>query len=943
MEVDASTVEEFVEFIEDIDGAEGCEFYLDDGRVAVHDVLQEFSAVFISVKRYEQGRVRWRRLQAGEDGLSRSTYVPGSSHTIRATKAPTPTLPITLQAAPVSRLLDVYTKQLEDARFLRGMPARRVPGCKLPLVDNGAQPYLHADLGDYFTLVGRDETIQHLMAAAARVFATFMNTTASASDIERKEFMLMVIGFPGAGKTTVGSCLSALLREAWLRGTETGAIDAILEDQLGSGRLVTQFKEMVNNVLETGKHLRMYHSLETTRTGGALLLENGLEGAQVLALRSLHAALCPMNTTAYGDFLKELDGIFPGLRNVLAFGDVVDFIRTGLKVPADKRIFLSWFFDEVNKARPQRGRPAASSWIHEAFSAYVQHIKGNRGGLTFPVLTAATTRFSGATMRYTSTENATSIFIPIRPLKEEEVEHITKIFFSRLGDTLDMEKPFELKDGLRKLIKLAGGNPRMLDHLLRGLMPEHPHLEALKFYEKVDQDLTQADLCKTITNAWKRIKGSYYLHYLHDSNYLLVLRALYVALLGTLINRDDLVWPGIYSDKWGFLESCGLVGLLRNEEEPPPHKQVKLSKQEDTKNGMRAFSIMFSPLLIYHLVENLHVAELRHLWPPILDSNPKVKEVSDLMCIVFMIYMGKLFHDREKDTVFEFTLKDILPSNFRVPARMQALKFRLPAGARFGPPKRQPHQIHEAEAFQAFLNDNKKQFYWVGIGNHGPDSFIHLKLVVVEDTLDDFFIFLESKHRECYEGQQARWEQDFLKKTWRIEQWIEDGEYAVIFMTDQALHNVIRKVKKQDKMVVPKVDTCYYGYPQQSPFGLFSAVRHTSMLAAASWSWRGKQTREPFDPTYEPSGNPRGAERRTPPRTRSKTRGQVGRTRSKTPGQVGRTRSKTRGQVGRTRSKTPGQVGRTRSKTRGQVGRTRSKTQGQVGRTRSKGATKRKR
>ncbi|XP_024533443.1 uncharacterized protein LOC112347201 [Selaginella moellendorffii] len=226
--------------------------------------------------------------------------------------------------------------------------------------------------------------------------------------------------------------------------------------------------------------------------GGALLLENSLEGTQVLALRSLHAALSPMNTTAYGDFLKELDDKFPGLRNVLTFRDVIDFIRTGLKVHADKRIFLSWFFDG--------GLRAASSWIHEAFSAYVRHIKGNRGGLMFPVLTVATTRFSGATMRYTSTEKATSIFIPIRPLNEEEVVNVTTIFLSRLGNTLGMERPFELKDRLRNLIKLAGGNPRMLDHLLRGLMPEHPHLDAAKFYEKVNQDLTQTDLRDTIRN-----------------------------------------------------------------------------------------------------------------------------------------------------------------------------------------------------------------------------------------------------------------------------------------------------------------------------------------------------------------------------------------------------------------------------------------------------------
>ncbi|XP_024517980.1 uncharacterized protein LOC112341666 [Selaginella moellendorffii] len=643
----------------------------------------------------------------------------------------------------VSKLLDVYGEKLQRARCFHRMPETRVPTCKLPLLDNGGQPCLRTDLGDYFTLVGREETIQHLMAAAARVFGTFMNTTANTSDIERKDFLLMLIGFPGAGKTTVGTCLSALLREAWERDTKTGDIDGLLEDQLGHKGFVKQFKEMVNNVLETGKDLTMYHSVETTRAGDVTFLEDGLAPEQVLALRCFHAALCPMNTTSYGRFLRQLDDKFPGLRNVLTLGNVIDFIRTGLKIPADKRIFLSWFFDDVNKAQPEPGCPPALSWIHDAFSAYVQHIKDNRGGLTFPILTAATTEFAGATMRYTSTEKALSIFIPIRPLKEHEVVRVTKIFLTRLGNTLDMEKPFELKDGLRNLIKLSGGNPRMLDHLLRGLMPDHLYLDASKFYEKVNQDLTQIDLRNTITTAWGNIKRGFYYQYLKDEKYLLVLRAFYVALLGTLIRREELVWPGSrYKDNWGSLESCGLVGLLHNEE-LPSNEKIKLSRDEDA-----AFSIMFSPLLIYHLVENLHVVELQDLCLPKLISNPKNKEVSDLMSIVLMIYMLWLFHDCEgKGTVFEFRLEEILPSNFCIPATMQALKFQLPAGAKFGHLTHQPHQIHTADVFQAFLRDNSQQFYWVGVGNHGPDSFIHLQLVDAEDMLQDFFLFIESKHR----------------------------------------------------------------------------------------------------------------------------------------------------------------------------------------------------
>ncbi|XP_024517456.1 uncharacterized protein LOC112341495 [Selaginella moellendorffii] len=699
------------------------------------------------------------------------------------------------------------------------MPEKRVPTGKLPLLDNGG---LCTDLGEYFTLVGREETIQHLMAAAARVFGTFMNTTANASDIEQREFLLMLIGFPGAGKTAVGTCLSALLREAWERDTKAGDIDGLVEDQLGDKGLVKQFKEMVNNVLETGRDLTMYHAVETTRAGHVTPLENGLAAEQVLALRCFHAALCPVNTTGYGGFLRQLDDKFPGLRNVLTLGDVIDFIRTGLKVPADKRIFLSWFFDEVNKARPQHARPPASSWIHDAFSAYVQHIKDNRGGLTFPILTAATTEFAGATMRYTSTEKALSIFIPIRPLKEQEVVRVTKIFLTRLGNTLDMEKQFELKDGLRNLIKLSGGNPRMLVHLLRGLMPD---LDASKFYEKVNQDLTQIDLRNTITTAWGNIKRGFYYRYLKDEKYLLVLRAFYVALLGTLISREELVWPGSrYEDNWGSLESCGLVGLLRNEE-LSSNKKIKLSRDEDA-----AFSIMFSPLLIYHLVENLHVVELQDLCPSKLISNPKNKEVSDLMSIVLMIYMLRLFHDHEgKGTVFEFRLEEILPSNFCIPASMQALKFRLPAGAKFGRPTHQPHQIHTADVFQAFLRDNSQQFYWVGVSNHGPDSFIHLQLVDAENKLQDFFLFIESKHRDVYEGQQA----NFERKIWTVKQWMNEGEnYAMVLMIDQALDNLISKVKKSERMVVlvPEVHECLYGYPAQSPFVLAGMSKEQSFV-----------------------------------------------------------------------------------------------------------------
>ncbi|EFJ18149.1 hypothetical protein SELMODRAFT_444706 [Selaginella moellendorffii] len=130
---DDEEMEELVEFIEDIDGAEGHEFDLPDGRVDVYAVLRVFSATSISVKHEEQPRV-WRTLEPRKgDGLSTVKFRAGSSHVIRPTRAlPVTSLKARSDAEICGALNHLFLDDLRDNRQRMGMPPRRQAGAGLP-------------------------------------------------------------------------------------------------------------------------------------------------------------------------------------------------------------------------------------------------------------------------------------------------------------------------------------------------------------------------------------------------------------------------------------------------------------------------------------------------------------------------------------------------------------------------------------------------------------------------------------------------------------------------------------------------------------------------------------------------------------------------------------------------------------------------------------------
>ncbi|XP_024541561.1 uncharacterized protein LOC9657624 [Selaginella moellendorffii] len=451
---DDEEMEELVEFIEDIDGAEGHEFDLPDGRVDVYAVLRVFSATSISVKHEEQPRV-WRTLEPRKgDGLSTVKFRAGSSHVIRPTRAlPVTSLKARSDAEICGALNHLFLDDLRDNRQRMGMPPRRQAGAGLP-------PVL-GDIGLYFTLKGRTETLKHLILSAGRIFATFMNTQDPLDSLLRQNFIMMIVGYPGVGKTTVGSCLSELLLEYWMANKDNPEFNKELGESL-TDDLLDAFKEMISNVVQSEKEVCMYHSLETALDGQLMQREDGLHYEQIMALRCLHAAVSRVDTPEYDACLQKLDEGAPGLKHQLRLDDVIAFIRQGLGFPTGQRIFLSWYFDEANRASDV----GEGTWLQYMFSAYVSWFTFKRASDTLVLFTAATTRYSAASL----SRRAQTLYIPLPPLTNDDVYDIVQEFFDRVASSVRQGARIELSNEWKKVLRFAGGNPRIVSFLLKGLV-----------------------------------------------------------------------------------------------------------------------------------------------------------------------------------------------------------------------------------------------------------------------------------------------------------------------------------------------------------------------------------------------------------------------------------------------------------------------------------------
>ncbi|EFJ18051.1 hypothetical protein SELMODRAFT_420523 [Selaginella moellendorffii] len=376
-----------------------------------------------------------------------------------------------------------------------------------------------------------------------------------------------------------------------------------------------------------------------------------------------------------------------------------------------------------------------------------------RASDTLVLFTAATTRYSAASLAGTSSGRAQTLYIPLPPLTNDDVYDIVQEFFDRVASSVCQGARIELSNEWKVVLRFAGGNPRIVSFLLNGLVSRSFGAIPLeKFNMELQKGLVVTRARALVENASNLFVSQYLEINLQGSperiqgvipgaKASLMLKAIYISQLGTIVSRAAKVWDGRFEDTWGDLEGQGIVGLVEIERGCPTRPPGKVGKVPSavTPNAL-AFRVRYCPVAAYSLA--LVDIIPKGLWPDLTNNSWAVKEDSDVLGFVFMLWLKT-----HLDGGQEFKLSDIIPSHLSLNDYLDGLNLQLPS-----PPKEldwticQPEVLptSRAELLELMAQHSKAFIFSLKYA----EIIIRVQKICKGKALQDCFILIESKYRQ---------------------------------------------------------------------------------------------------------------------------------------------------------------------------------------------------
>ncbi|XP_024515872.1 uncharacterized protein LOC9639883 isoform X2 [Selaginella moellendorffii] len=578
------------------------------------------------------------------------------------------------------------------------------------------------DIGQQFPIVGREKTVDALLRGNWLLYKQFMSSQHTKWDVFRRLHHIMgVVGFPGAGKTSLGTALPQILIEMRRQRSDPG---------LRIQELASLFDTSTDEVrpwdamMSTVEHLDvlMYHDFISTFHG-----EAGLGDAQVLALRTLHAAVSRADGQddirkdtgtwtrfPYQELVAVVDAEAPDLKKFLLFDDVIALLREVCEL-GDQNIFLSFFFDEIGRS---------NVLVQKLFRQFIVWKHRNVGGKTFVTMLGATNIFTAASLRESGdTGSSEVIYIPVNPLSSSDREKLVLQVFNKVLRTSNREELHALNDGMQLLCKLSGGNPRLITFMVQALASDDPDmaLDIDNLALRIQEPFLRDKVRRILDRVWSLCtRFKYYNGFAGDERFPYLLRAIQASMLREHVSRNGLVllqaFPRENVLTWEALESCGVVAVV----DVPNLREEKAL-------------VEFSPVLLHKLTlqrEDLFGSTTFDLTTMSTDDW-KQKEDNDFLSLIFSIYIHKLLSG-DSDT---FMLADVLPCDWYIPDNLKNRKFRFPT-----------FPVSIKQLSPGSKKEVQRSGTWAICGprNSGADTFLILKEVKGMD-LEPFLLYIQSK------------------------------------------------------------------------------------------------------------------------------------------------------------------------------------------------------
>ncbi|EFJ13825.1 hypothetical protein SELMODRAFT_446088 [Selaginella moellendorffii] len=611
----------------------------------------------------------------------------------------------------IAKLKELFGPRLKHARMYRKCLERD----SLSSLPTGLSL---KDIGQQFPIVGREKTVDALLRGNWLLYKQFMSSQHTDWDVFRRLHHIMgVVGFPGAGKTSLGKALPQILIEMRRQRSDPG---------LRIQELASLFDTSTDEVrpwdamMSTVEHLDvlMYHDFISTFHG-----ETGLGDAQVLALRTLHAAVSRADGQddirkdtgtwtpfPYQELVAVVDAEAPDLRKFLLFDDVIALLREVCEL-GDQNIFLSFFFDEIGRS---------NVLVQKLFRQFIVWKYRNVGGKTFVTMLGATNLFTAASLRESGDSGSSEvIYIPVNPLSSSDREKLVLQVFNKVLRTSNREELHALNDGMQLLCKLSGGNPRLITFMVQALASDDPDMAldidnlALRIQEPFLRDKVRRILDR-VWSLCRRFK--YYNGFAGDERFSYLLRAIQASMLREHVSRNGPVllqaFPRENVLTWEALESCGVVAVVLDEEKA---------------------LVEFSPVLLHKLTlqrEDLFGSTTFDLTTMSTDDW-KQKEDNDLLSLIFSIYIHKLLSGGSET----FMLADVLPCDWYIPDNLKNRKFRFPT-----------FPVSIKQLSPGSKEEVQRSGTWAICGprNSRADTFLILEEVKGID-LEPFLLYIQSK------------------------------------------------------------------------------------------------------------------------------------------------------------------------------------------------------
>ncbi|EFJ09616.1 hypothetical protein SELMODRAFT_427903 [Selaginella moellendorffii] len=369
-------------------------------------------------------------------------------------------------------------------------------------------------------------------------------------------------------------------------------------------------------------------------------------------------------------------------------------------------------------------------------------------GLSKPKFRAGSSHVIRPT-RASLARRAQTLYIPLPPLTNDDVYDIVQEFFDRVASSVRQGARIELSNEWKKVLRFAGGNPRIVSFLLKGLVSRSFGAIPLeKFNMELQKGLVVTRARALVENASNLFVNSEIdlqgspermQRVIPGAKASLMLKAIYISQLGTIVRRADKVWDGRFEDTWGDLEGQGIVGLVEIERGPPTRPPRKACK---VFSGLAPNArVRYSPIAAYSLA--LADSIPKGLWPDLTNDSWAVKEDSDVLGFTFMLWLKT-----HLDGGQEFKLRDIIPSHSSLSDYLDGLNLQLPL-----PPEEldwticQPEVLptSRAESLELMAGD-PKAFIFSLKKNMYVDAIIRVQKICRSKAPQDCFILIESKY-----------------------------------------------------------------------------------------------------------------------------------------------------------------------------------------------------